>query len=86
MKFKCGNFIPGIYPLAQRIYNGTEAVPHSIPWQAVVLRKPDYNVLCAAVVISPYHLLTAAHCIEGILYMTSDEFYFIVFTQDIATN
>lgn len=45
------------------IVNGTEAVPHSIPWQAALVSfwsggKP----FCGGTIISPWHVLTAVHC------------------------
>ena len=52
--------------LASRIVNGPEIVPNSIPWQVYI--ESRYEALnsvfnCGGTIISPYHILTAAHCL-----------------------
>lgn len=58
----------------ERIIHGTEAVPHSFPWQVSIMDELDGHY-CGASILSPNWVLTAAHCAKiiwiGVLY--SDE-------------
>ena len=49
-----------------RIAGGVKVKHGTIPWQASIrLRGPDNRTYhhCGAVIISPFHLLTTAHCL-----------------------
>ena len=70
--------LPGANGDMPRIAGGVK-VPHgTLPWQASIrLRGPDTKTFhhCGAVIISPFHLLTTAHCLwdyrdtKGIYYV-----------------
>ena len=62
LDFKCG-----IKP-SQRIVNGSQAVPYSIPWQVSLFRylpNGDFEHNCGGTIISPRHVMTADHCLGG---------------------
>uniref|UniRef100_A0A671EDS3 Kallikrein related peptidase 12 n=1 Tax=Rhinolophus ferrumequinum TaxID=59479 RepID=A0A671EDS3_RHIFE len=44
----------------EKIYNGTECVPHSQPWQVGLFEGA--NLRCGGVLIDRRWVLTAAHC------------------------
>ena len=58
MKFETGGIVGGI-----------AAVPAEFPWiVALVLNNNDDNdnkFFCAGTLITRYHVMTAAHCLEG---------------------
>ncbi|XP_062046029.1 chymotrypsin-like elastase family member 3B [Lepus europaeus] len=47
-----------------RVVNGTSAVPHSWPWQAMVLFEQDGALyfICGGTLIDPDWVMTAGHC------------------------
>ena len=45
-----------------RIVGGEEADPHSIPWQVALVMGNSFQPFCGGTIVSPYHVLTAAHC------------------------
>ncbi|XP_024880585.1 chymotrypsin-like elastase family member 3B isoform X2 [Temnothorax curvispinosus] len=51
----------------QKVVHGSIAPKDTYPWQASirVRRHSRSNHWCGAVIISPLHVLTAAHCLEG---------------------
>ncbi|XP_062046024.1 chymotrypsin-like elastase family member 3B [Lepus europaeus] len=53
-----------------RVVNGTSAVPHSWPWQALLLiEQGDWlNIYCGGTLIKHNWVLTAAHCISNEKY------------------
>ena len=55
----------GKRPIATRVVGGTDAQPHSWPWQVslrVKVRGKLYHI-CGGSLISSTHVVTAAHCV-----------------------
>ena len=52
---------PHIPTLSEKIIHGEEATPHSFPWQISIKGDIDEHY-CGGSIISPYWVLTAAHC------------------------
>ena len=47
---------------SNRIVSGSEADPHSIPWQAALVRKGEWRPFCGGTIIFRRFIMTAAHC------------------------
>jgi len=45
-----------------RIVGGSEADANSIPWQVGLVSNQGSTPFCGGTIITPYHILTAAHC------------------------
>ncbi|XP_052261628.1 chymotrypsinogen B-like isoform X2 [Dreissena polymorpha] len=68
----CGNpYLPAIRRFKRnsrmgqsRIVGGTEATPHTWPWQAS-LQNSDKFHFCGGSLIAPQWVVTAAHCVDG---------------------
>ncbi|XP_052261630.1 uncharacterized PE-PGRS family protein PE_PGRS10-like isoform X2 [Dreissena polymorpha] len=72
LPYECGDPYltrSGLLPVLQggqsRIVGGTEAKPHTWPWQAS-LQKSDKFHFCGGSLIAAQWVLTAAHCVEGV--------------------
>uniref|UniRef100_A0A915E8R9 Peptidase S1 domain-containing protein n=1 Tax=Ditylenchus dipsaci TaxID=166011 RepID=A0A915E8R9_9BILA len=48
-----------------RIVGGKVAKQGQFPFAAVLIYKYDYDTRCGGSIISPWHILTARHCIDG---------------------
>ena len=62
-------YLPNTYGLpaparaSPYIFGGSDAIPHSIPWQVATLPKGGGRLnICGGTLISNRHVLTAAHC------------------------
>lgn len=64
---KCQNYMCGISHVpvkpSLRIVGGKESVPGSWPWLAALHGGPDEVFFCGGVLISPWWVLSAAHCV-----------------------
>ena len=60
-----------------RIVAGESAIPHSWPWQVELLIKDEasgqFIFKCGGTLITPFHIVTAAHCVFGVPYPESYE-------------
>jgi len=48
-----------------RIVGGVETEAHEYPWQVALVNKKGKHPWCGGTLISPQHVLTAAHCTAG---------------------
>ncbi|XP_044798791.2 chymotrypsin-C isoform X2 [Bubalus bubalis] len=55
--------------LSARVVGGEDAIPHSWPWQISLqyLKDNTWRHTCGGSLITPNHVLTAAHCISNTL-------------------
>ena len=52
--------------VAHRIVGGSEAERHSIPWQVGLVQQGRSYPFCGGTLIGSSHVISAAHCTEGI--------------------
>ena len=65
---KCGIENKGLKRSGNRIVGGIQAFPHQFPWQAYIHLRLNNGkqTFCGGSVITNKHILTAAHCTEGV--------------------
>ncbi|CAG0878941.1 unnamed protein product [Darwinula stevensoni] len=60
---------------SKRMVGGEDAEPGKYPWMAAILRKSSTNgPFCGGSLISPIHVLTAAHCVTKIRQAPKDSY------------
>ena len=63
--FFTDGFACGVADVVGRIVGGGEADANSIPWQVGLVSNGGSTPFCGGTIITPYHILTAAHCTGG---------------------
>jgi len=76
--FECGKSA-----LGNRIVGGQEAEPFAISWQVGLSRTWSKKPFCGGTLISPIHVLTAAHCTDG---ETAEGLQVVVGEHNIETD
>ena len=61
-EFFSDGFACGVADVGGRIVGGSEADANSIPWQGGLVSNQGSTPFCGGTIITPYHILTAAHC------------------------
>ena len=98
--FECNKapFIPyegtsncGVADVGDRIVGGDPADPNSIPWQVALMERWSvngqlYGPFCGGTILSPYHILTAAHCIPPNLNLKLEDIVVLVGEHDTLNN
>jgi len=76
--YECGK------PVSNRIVGGKEATPFSIPWQVGLVHTGQKSPFCGGTLISPRHVMTAAHCTEK--FPNMDAIQVVVGEHDVKSN
>ncbi|CAD5126434.1 DgyrCDS14565 [Dimorphilus gyrociliatus] len=72
----CGKIFSGVN---KKIIGGERTNIKNVPWQTFLLIKSeDKSVACGAIIIHPYYLLSAAHCVKRI-----EKYIFLAGIDDI---
>ena len=54
-----------------RIVGGVETEEHEYPWQIGLVGGSNGNIYCGGSIISSKWILTAAHCVDGLVLSLS---------------
>ena len=78
----CG--LPNRPNIPGRIIGGQYTKPNEYPWQAALVNSYKFTPFCGGSLISPYHILTAAHCTEDIEY--ASDLKILLGEHDLTTS